>query len=132
MVSFLTKNSSNHEYARNDSDTTILNVNKIGIDDKKDVDLIPPCYWHDLKNIKTPNGVMLIYRLVNDSIYFIDWGKENKIRILPDTFFCDAPAVGEPRFIEENEKYIVLRFGCEKRSQCMRKFLLKTKLNILT
>jgi len=78
----------------------------------KNVDEIQTCYWHNLKNIKTPNGVAINYTLANDSTYHISWGKENTLRTLPQLFYCDAPVITRPYLVEENKDYLVLRFGC--------------------
>ena len=115
LISCLTKNSSSNEKNYTDSDTLKLETKGAESNNnlaKEDSNSVPPCYWHDLNNIRTPNGIQINYRLVDDSIYFIEWGKENNLRTLPDTFYCDAPAFTKPRFIEGNENYLVLRFGC--------------------
>ncbi len=75
-------------------------------------DSIPPCFWHNLKDINTPNGKIVKFEIKNDSTYTIKWGKEENLQILNKQFYCDAPAITKPNFVEEDENYIVMRFGC--------------------
>lgn len=77
--------------------------------DKNHSDL---CYWHDLKRESTPYGNYFNLKKVTNNKYLLEWGNENLRRVHPDTFYCESPATRRPTFEKENDKYIVLRFGC--------------------
>jgi hypothetical protein len=76
-------------------------------DDSTDI-----CYWHDIKRELTPDNNYLDFKKVTTDKYFLEWGNKNLTRVLLDTFYCESPPTSRPTFENENEKYIVLRFGC--------------------
>lgn len=65
-----------------------------------------------LQDVKTPNGKIIKYKLINDSLYQIQWGTLTNLRTLPDTFILDGHEIRIPRYITENSKYIVMRYSC--------------------
>lgn len=79
---------------------------------KSSFDNQSPCHFHDLKKEITPKGNFFDFKLISKDKYFLRWGNESLSRILRDTFYCDSPPTARPSFEEENDKYLVLRFGC--------------------
>lgn len=69
--------------------------------------------WNNyFRTLKTPLGVTIEFKLINDSNYIIQWGNPTNLRTLPDTFNLDGHETWIPKFIDENKDYIVLRKGC--------------------
>ena len=64
------------------------------------------------KIIQTPRNKIINFKLVNDSCYVLQWGNRNNLRMLDDTFFLNIQESWQPRFISENQDYIVMRSGC--------------------
>jgi hypothetical protein len=70
------------------------------------------CIWNDIKKEVTPESNYFDFKKIADDKYLLEWGNKNLSRILLDTFYCESPSTSRPTFEKENQKYIVLRFGC--------------------
>ena len=69
-------------------------------------------YLSNLKTVKTPNGQVIKYKLINDSCYLVQWGDSLDLKTFPDIFFMDNHESWIPKFIAENKDYIVMRQSC--------------------
>lgn len=65
-----------------------------------------------LQDIKTPNGKIIKYKTINDTLYQIQWGTLRNLKTLPDTFMLDGHETRIPKYTAENNKYIVMRYSC--------------------
>ncbi len=57
-------------------------------------------------------GATIGLKIVNDSSYLLQWGNSLNLKTFPDTFNLDGHETYIPKFIDENEDYIVMRKGC--------------------
>jgi hypothetical protein len=70
-------------------------------------------FWSNYFQPKTLSlGATLVLKIVNDSSYLLQWGDSLNLRTFPDTFNLDGHESWIPKFIDENEDYIVVRKGC--------------------
>ena len=69
--------------------------------------------WNNyFRPIKTPLGITIEFKIIEESRYIIQWGNSMNLRTLPDTFNLDGHETWIPKFIDESKDYIVLRKGC--------------------
>jgi hypothetical protein len=69
-------------------------------------------YLSYLKTIKTPNGQIIKFKLINDSSYLVQWGDSLDLKTFPDTIYMDNHESWIPTFIAENKDYIVMSCSC--------------------
>lgn len=62
--------------------------------------------------IRTPLGITIRFKIINDSSFLIQWGHPLNLKTFPDTLKLDVHEAWIPRYIAENKDYIVLRQGC--------------------
>jgi hypothetical protein len=66
----------------------------------------------NFKTVTTPNGVLIKFKINNDSSYLIQWGDSLTLRTYPQTFKWDGHEIRIPWYIGENKDYIVMKQGC--------------------
>jgi hypothetical protein len=84
-----------------------FNTNEVHMDNiKKDFPFNHP------DNFITPKGRKIIF-VVKNNKYFIQWQQEDSLKTLNYPFdFIEEGNSSFPRFMEENEDYVLLRSGC--------------------
>jgi hypothetical protein len=80
------------------------------------------------KTTKTPKGVTVQLKVINDSSYLMQWGDSIDLKTYPDTFRLDGRETGLPRFKDENKDYILMHLGCG--NPCWTGYFLPLKDNL--
>lgn len=66
---------------------------------------LPPTY------LTTPNGNVFKYRTY-EGIFQLQWNQKGKWKHCEYKFVVNGPEAHKPKFIAENDKYVLLRAGC--------------------
>ncbi len=70
------------------------------------------CHFHNLKTETTPLGRTIDYRKVSDSTYHIYYGKRDRLRKIPNDFYCTAPVLTKPYLEHENKEFMFMSHRC--------------------
>lgn len=79
-----------------------------------------------LSDMVTPNGNVIKFKKIGEQSY-LQWNRENKLETLDHPFDLNGADAWLPRFVSENDNYLLFRAGCG--SPCWTGFFLPLNKN---